>query len=179
MWEPHLQSDGYISRFYLFPMKKSQTEISNRCRERCRLHQHVARSLFSVQTRGTAALPDPPPPICWAMMFRGHSALLPTHRLEDEEDRRCGFLVVREPGNRGMCETEYSFRSALENDSPPPPSSHPCWSCCTEADENVVWRLALVPESTRNRSYSPYSWCCLRLIPGKHSISAASGLFSL
>lgn len=28
---------------------------------------------------------------------------------------------------------------------------------CTEADENVVRRLALVPETTRSRSYSPYS----------------------
>lgn len=30
------------------------------------------------------------------------------------------------------------------------------WSYCTEADENMVRRLALVLESTRNRPYSPY-----------------------
>lgn len=119
----------------------------------------------------------PPPPMCWAMIFRGHSALLPTLRMRRTED--VDSLSWGTQTTEVCVKLNVPFDQLLRTTPPHPPPPHPCWSCRTETDENVFRCLALVSESTRSRSYSPYSWGCLRLISGEQSVSAASGLFLL
>lgn len=85
--------------------------------------------------------PPTPPPTHWTKTFRGHSALLPTHRWVDEKDRRCGYFVKQ----------RYVWNWI-------------CFPTVYAAQRMTRPRLALVPESTPKRSYSPFNWCCLRLI---------------